>query len=103
MPGGLRQVDCDGPADAWLDASGSRLWNASDPSQQELIATRFVENQSDLLRDALLEAHDAPVSLARASDRGRGALLGRIVWQGWIRFRDRTLREMRERGETAQG
>lgn len=92
LPPGVRQSDCDGPADALDSLSGAQLWNRCNFAQQEAICSRFVSERSDVLRDALL---DDRISLA-AGGAGR---LGAAVWPQWIVFRDDRLREMVCRGE----
>ena len=92
LPPGVRQGDCDGPIDRFADFTVAQLWNACDFAQQELLSSRFAERHWDLLRDALLD--DGVTAGAAGSAR-----LGGLLWPAWIRFRDRNLREMLQRGE----
>lgn len=99
LPAGVRQADCDGPADELDDADGNRLWNACDVTRQESISVRFVDLHADRLRDALLDAQDAAGLSNASADQAPRELLGRLLWRMWISYRDRALREMHGRGE----
>jgi hypothetical protein len=92
LPPGVRQSDCDRPADALDSLGGAQLWNACNFAQQEAICSRFVSERSDVLRDALL---DDRISLLA----GAAARLGAVVLPQWFVFRDDLLREMVCRGE----
>jgi hypothetical protein len=92
LPPGARQGDCDRPADPLEDFTAVELWNACNFAQQEVLAARFVAEQGDLLRDALLDD--------RVASRAHGrAHLGGIIHSAWIGFRDLRLREMLESGQ----
>ena len=95
LPPGVRQSDCDGAIDRFADFTTAQLWNACDFAQQELLSSRFAEGHWDLLRDALL---DDGVTAGAGCAR-----LGGLLWPAWIRFRDRNLREMLQRGEIPAG
>ena len=77
------------------DFSATELWNACDFRQQEFLSARFVTEQGDLLRDALLDDRVA-------SRPGGSAYLGETIWSAWMGFRNRRLREMLGNGEIEQ-
>jgi hypothetical protein len=99
LPAGIRQSDCDGPANDLAEADGDFLWNACDERQQELVSARFLQVNLERLRDALLDSQDGFVSLVVSPDGESAASLGRIFWTLWISYRDRVLREMARRGD----
>ena len=97
-------------ADSLQEAGGARLWNCCQPARQEQLAGEFAEHRCETLRDAILDLQDAPIP--KFPPGAAGALppattaeiaLGRLLWTAWLRFRDRSLRELLSRGELSAG
>jgi hypothetical protein len=98
LPAGIRQSDCDGPANELAEADSDFLWNACNERLQEMVSARFLEVNSERLRDALLDTQDG-FAVVASPDGEPAASLGRMLWTLWISYRDRVLREMARRGD----
>ena len=99
LPPGIRQFDCDGSPSPLDDAGGKRLWEQCNVMQQEFLSARFIDSHTEELRDAILDFEDASSSARASPAQIPMAALGNRLWSSWIRFRDRSLREMLCRGE----
>jgi hypothetical protein len=101
LPPGIRQGDCDGSLSPLDDAGGRPLWHKCSVTQQESLSARFIDSHTEELRDAILDFEDASSSARASPAQVRVAALGDRLWSSWIRFRDRSVREMCRRGELA--
>ncbi len=99
LPAGIRQADCDGRPNDLAEADGNSLWLACDERQQEALSARFLQFNSERLRDALLDVQDEFGFLEAPRNDESGVSIGRALWTLWIKYRDRMLREMVRRGE----